>query len=132
MSEQDNTSVVRQAYENFGQGNIPGVLALLAETVQWRLPEMDGVPFAGERHGRDQVGRFFALLGETQEPHQFEPQQFIAQGDTVVALGRYTWRVKKTGRTFSSEWVHVFTIREGRIVAFREHLDTAAAVAAYR
>ena len=132
MSEQDNTRVVQQAYQSFGEGNIPGILALLAEDVQWRLPDMENVPMGGERRGREGVGRFFALLAENQEAQQFEPQHFIAQGEKVVALGRYTWRVKKTGRTFSSEWAHVFTVREGRVVAFHEYLDTALAVAAYR
>ena len=132
MSEQENTRVVQQAYQNFGQGNIPGVLALVAEGAQWRLPDMENVPLGGERRGRDGVAGFFALLAENQEAQQFEPQHFIAQGERVVALGRYTWRVKKTGRTFSSEWAHVFTIREGKIVGFQEYLDTAVAVAAYR
>jgi ketosteroid isomerase-like protein len=132
MSEQDNTKIVQQAYQNFGQGNIPGVLALMADSVVWKLPVVEGAPIGGERRGRDGVGQFFAILAEHQEAQQFEPQQFVAQGDKVIALGRYAWRIKKTGRTFSSEWVHVFTLREGKVVHFQEYMDTALAAAAYR
>jgi len=35
----------------------------------------------------------------------FEPQEFVAQGDTVVVLGREAGRVKSTGRTANIEAV---------------------------
>jgi uncharacterized protein len=132
MSEQENTKVVRQAYESFQQGNIPGVLGLLSEGVEWKLPQIENVPFSGARVGRGQVAEFFSSLTEAQDVLEFEPQQFVAQNDTVVVLGRYAWRVKKTGLTFRSPWTHVFTVRNGKVVSFDEYLDTAVAAAAYR
>ena len=71
-------------------------------------------------------------MARDQEVLEFEPREFIAQGDKVVSLGNYRWRVKDTGREFKSDFVHIFTIRDGKIVRFREHLDTAAAAAAYK
>jgi ketosteroid isomerase-like protein len=35
-------------------------------------------------------------------------------------------------REFSSDFCHVFTIRDGKIVDFHEYMDTAAATNAYR
>jgi hypothetical protein len=132
MSEQENTRVAQQAYEHFKAGNIQALLDLLSDDVEWQLPEIENVPFSGARRGREQVGQFFASVNEEQEALQFEPREVIAQGDTVVALGHYLWRVQSTGRTFESDWAHAFTVREGRIVRFREYVDTAAAAAAYR
>jgi uncharacterized protein len=40
--------------------------------------------------------------------------------------------VKKTGRRIASDWCHVFTVRDGKVAAFREFTDTAQAAAAYR
>jgi uncharacterized protein len=131
MSEQDNVAVVRRAYENFKGGDIKGILDSLTDEVDWRLPEMEGVPFAGVRRGREGVGGFFSTLAESQESVSFEPREFVAQGDKVIALGTYLWRVKKTGREYGGDWAHVFTIRDGKIDGFHEYMDSAAAHAAF-
>ncbi len=47
-------------------------------------------------------------------------------------LGDYAITLKKTGKKMASDWVHVFTFRDGKVAAFREFLDTAAAAEAYR
>jgi len=132
MSEQENTETVRQAYGNFQTGDIESLLNLLADDVGWRLPSMENVPFSGSRNGREAVGQFFAILNEAQEPREFEPQSFIAQGDKVAVQGRYLWRVKASGREYQGDWVHVFTLRDGRITDFQEYTDTAAAATAYQ
>jgi ketosteroid isomerase-like protein len=113
MSEQENTKVVQQAYGNFKNGNIQALLNLVSDDIEWQLPEIENVPFAGKRHGREQTAQFFATLADAQEVQQFEPQEFIAQGDKVVALGHYRWRAKSTGRTFEADWAHVFTVHGG-------------------
>jgi hypothetical protein len=131
MSE-ENKAIVRQAYSNFKAGNIESLLDLLSDNVSWELPEIQNVPFAGKRIGRASVGQFFATVGASQETLRFEPRELIAEGDKVVSLGSYEWRVKSNGRNFGSDFAHVFTIRGGKIVAFHEYTDTAAAVAAYQ
>lgn len=132
MSEQENVGLVRAAYQNFKTGDIEALLNLLSEDVQWQLPQMENVPFGGRRQGRAAVGEFFSLLAEDQDTLQFEPREFIAQNDKVVALGTYNWRVKATGREYSSDWAHVFTFRDGKVSGFDEYMDTASAVAAHR
>lgn len=131
MSEQ-NKEIVKQAYENFRSGNIQALLGQFSDDIQWQLADIENVPFAGQRSGREQVGQFFSLLAEDQDVLQFDPQEFIAEGDRVVALGQYRWRVKSTGREYGGDWAHVFTIRDGKIVGFHEYMDTAAAAAAHQ
>jgi ketosteroid isomerase-like protein len=78
------------------------------------------------------VAAFFSTMSSAQEPVQFEPQEYIAQGDRVVALGHYRWHAKATGREWESDWAHVYTIRDGQVVRFQEYTDTAMAIAAHR
>ena len=73
-----------------------------------------------------------ASLVDTQEVQHFDPREFIALGDKVVALGHYAWRVKSTGREFGGDFAHVFTVLDGRVIRFHEYMDTAAAAAAHR
>jgi ketosteroid isomerase-like protein len=119
MGEQENTKLVRQAYEIFKSGNIPALLGMFSDNIGWRLPDIETVPFAGRRCGLEQVGQFFAALADTQEATRFEPREFIAQGDKVVALGYYTWHVKSTGREYGGDWAHVITVHDGKIVEFQ-------------
>ena len=125
MSE-ENKSIVQQAYNDFKSGNIEALLDLMAEDITWTLPEMEGVPFAGKRTGRNAVAQFFSLVGTSQESLRFEPRDLIAEGDKVVALGSYDWRVKANAREFSGDFAHVWTIRNGKAVEFHEYTDTAA------
>ena len=131
MSDQDNVAVVRRAYENFKGGDVKGILDSLTDEVDWRLPEIAGAGFAGARRGRDAVAGFFSGLAEQQDTVSFEPREFVAQGDKVVALGTYLWRVKKNGREYGGDWAHVFTVRDGRIAGFHEYMDSNAARAAF-
>ncbi|MBV9211948.1 MAG: nuclear transport factor 2 family protein [Acidobacteria bacterium] len=132
MSEQQNRQVIEQAYQNFKTGDIQALLGQLTEDVSWQLAEMNNVPFAGKRQGQAAVGEFFATLADAQDVLKFEPQQFVAQGDKVVALGQYNWRVKATGREYGGDWAHVFTVRDGKIAGFQEYMDTASATDAFK
>lgn len=132
MSTQDNTRLVKQAYDAFKRGDISNVLGLFSDDIEWELDPVENAPFSGKRKGKEQVAQFFQLLQESQEMLQFEPREFIAEGDKVVALGHYAWSVRSTDRTFESDWVEVFTLQDGKVVRFREYADTEAATAAYK
>lgn len=132
MSEQENTGLVQQTYQNFKSGDIQGVLGALSDDIEWVLPEIQGVPFARTYHGVEDVGQFFSALGDSQDVLEFEPREFVAQGEKVAALGHYAWRVKSTGQEFESDFAHVFSARDGKLTRFQEYADTAAIAAAYR
>ena len=119
-------------YEHFKRGDIKALLNLLSVNIEWQLPEIENVPFAGRRRGHEEMGQFFESLVDTQEVQHFDPREFIARGDKVLAPGHYAWRVKSTGREFGGDFAHVFTVRDRKVVKFHEYMDTAAAAAAHR
>ena len=127
MHESDNTRVVKEAYAAFGRGDIQGVLTTLHDEVVWKPIEGAGpqVPTSGERRGKAAVAEFFRILSETTTFEQFEPREFIAQHDKVVALGHYRAMTNVGGR-FESDWSMIFTFRDGRIVQFQEFTNVAA------
>lgn len=124
MNEQ--AKLVQQAYQSFKAGDFQSLLNSLAEDVQWQLPEMENVSFAGTWHGREQVAQFLSTIVQAQDVVEFEPEEFIAQGDKVVVLGRFSWRVKSTGRVSASAWAHVWTVKGGKVAHYQEYVDTAA------
>jgi ketosteroid isomerase-like protein len=131
MSIEDNKRVVQTVFEKFGQGDVPGLLALIAEDAEWAAPGPEVVPYFGERKGRDGALEFFKNLGADVEFESFEPGDFIAEGDRVVALGRERGRVRRTGKVFDNRWALVFTVRDGTVAGFRCYENNAAIAEAF-
>ena len=133
MAEQENVRVVKEAYAAFQRGDIPGLLEILADDIDWWTPGTpEQIPYAGRLRGRGEVGGFFTRLAESEDITHFEPQEFIAQGDKVVVTGNYKGRTRPAGRDYDLDWLHLFTVRDGRIQALREYVDTAALADAHR
>ena len=132
MSEQQNLDIVHEVYAAFGSGDLEGILARLDPHVSWRTPGPSDLPTAGLRHGVAEVRAFFGLLLETFDMQDFRPAQFLAQGDKVVVLGTSREGPKGTGRLVDFRWVHVFTLRAGKIVEFEEPADVSALVEEFR
>lgn len=132
MTEAQNTKVVQDAYAAFLRQDVAGVLAQMADGIVWKpvTGASRQVPTAGERRGKASVAEFFKLVAETTHFSRFEPQQFVAQGDKVVALGHYT-ATTTGGGAFDSDFVMVFTLRDGKVTEFQEFLDSAALNAAF-
>ncbi len=133
MSEAQHTQIVKDAYAAFSRGDVNAILALVDESVEWEgLKGAEGVaPQSGKRQGKAAVGQFFQQVGSTLDFQLFEPLEFVAQGDSVVALGRFKATVKATKKVAESDWAMVFNFRNGKIVRFREFTDSAAVVRAY-
>ena len=51
--------------------------------------------------------------------------QFVADGDTVVALGQYSGTYKATGKSFNAPFAHVWQFADGKAVRFQQYTDTA-------
>lgn len=133
MSEHENLQIVRDTYAAFGRGDIPALLEHVDEYVEWEavIGAAPHVPTAGKRVGKNMVKEFFQILGETVEFDVFEAEEFVAQDNLVVVLGRYSGRAKGTGRAFAERWAMAMTVQHGKIVRFREYVSTSAIDAAF-
>jgi ketosteroid isomerase-like protein len=133
MSESSNTQIVQDAYAAFLRGDIHTILNMVADDVEWQAVKgTEGIaPHAGLRRGRAAVAEFFEQVIRVTDFATFEPREFVAQGDAVMAIGYYSGSVKPTQRPFACEWVMAFTICNGRIARFREWTDSAQLVEAF-
>jgi len=130
--ELQNLGTVEEAYAAFARNDIPALLDLLADDVDWLMP---GPPsfllYAGPRRGRRQVAAYFEALNEAEEIELFKANDFIEGEDKVIVLGSYRARARATGRVISLQWVHVLTLCGGKIDRLHGYFDTAAVVAAH-
>jgi uncharacterized protein len=131
MQERKNVDVVKDAYRAFNENNFDVLLECLDENVKWfAIGPPHLIPMAGTRYGPEQVEQYFALLGDNEELRSLKPLEFIAEEDHVVAIGEQEHLVTATGSATRSPWVHVFTLRHGRISEFRAFYDTASVIEA--
>jgi ketosteroid isomerase-like protein len=128
-----NISTVQHCYAAFARGDVAAIVAATAGDVDWTVNGRSAdFPTIGSWKGAAGVRSFFASVAENVEFAEFNPAEFHASKDKVIVLGHYAGRVTKTKCPIASDFVHVFTFKDGRITAFREFTDTAQFAAAYR
>jgi ketosteroid isomerase-like protein len=124
-TEGGNVNRLIGLYRAIERGDFPAALDLFADDMDMEIIGPSSVPISGRWRGKEQIAaalvRNFSLF-EDQRP---EVQSVVAQGDTVVILGRETGRYRPTGREYELHWVQFFTFRDGKLVRFRELADTA-------
>lgn len=119
-----NKHIVESLYASFATGNVAHVLSTLHDRVEWI--EADGFPITGTYIGPNAVLEgVFMRLGEIGDGWSAVADQFVADGDTVVALGKYTWKHKVTGEPREVKMAHVWTLADGKITRLQQHVDTA-------
>src|SRR5262245_51547906 len=128
-----NIALVQSLYAAFGRGDIGTIVAAATPDVVWGLDgRPSDIPMLGHHKGQSGVQDFFRLIDETHQITEFTPEEFYADRDKVFALGTYGWTMRKSGRKGKTEWLHVFTIRDGKVSGFRSLNDTALLAEAYR
>jgi len=132
MSESASIEVVRKLYAAFSAGDLAGVLDGLAPDVDWAYPKVRDVPFSGSVRGRQEVARFFESLAASEEILIFQVHELVGHGDRVLALGSWRSRVKATGRTYETAFVHALTVRAGKLQRYEPFYDTAVQSEAFR
>jgi hypothetical protein len=119
-----NTDTIRAVYAAFAAGDIPAVLGALAPDVRWT--EAEGGPYGGVSVGPQAVlDDVFMKLGGEWDGVSATPREFVAEGDTVVALGGYRGTYEATGKGFEAPFAHVWKLRDGKAVSFHQYTDTA-------
>jgi uncharacterized protein len=124
----DAAAFVRSLYAAFGQGDVKSILDSLDPAIERRSNgDIRTIPWGGRRNGIDGAASFFQALGDNLDFEAFEPREFHPAGDTVTVIGRTRARNRKAGRgVFDCEWVHLFTVTNGKLARFLEFYDTAA------
>ena len=118
-----NLKSVKAVYEGFATGDIPTVLGVFSRDIAWT--EAEGFPYGGTYHGPKAVLEgVFMRLGSEWEGFAAVPDEFIDAGNTVVVLGKYSGKYKKTGKSFQANFAHVWKMQDGKAAQFIQYVDT--------
>jgi hypothetical protein len=124
MSTEKNVQTVKDFFAAIGRGDKQGLLALVAEDIEWIIPGEDW-PLAGTHQGHAGLADLLETASRSMETST-EPREFIAQGDRVLVVGFAKGKIKATNKTFEDDWIFAITVRDGRLTRIREYIDTQA------
>ena len=122
----DNVSLVKQAYQNFAEGNVPAVLALFHPQIEWRecksfpIGPDDGISIGPEAVVRD----VFSHIPTLYEGFNIQPIGIFGSGDKVVMYGYYEGKYNETGKNFKANATHIWTVKDGKLTHFFQAVDT--------
>lgn len=117
------TVIVKLGYERYAARDFAGVFELLSPQIE--IFQTDELPWGGSFHGHEGATRFFGLIAQYTAATPV-PLKYVEAGEDVAVIGRLTGTANGTGKPIDQDIVHIWTVKEGRIVAFRAYIDTPA------
>lgn len=122
-STSTNVQLLEQLYDAFARGDVGTVLGAFDPEIEWTSSE--GAVYPGTFHGPDAVlQNIFMRIATEWEGFRVDVHEYIDGGDNVVALARYSGTYRDTGKSMDAGVAHVWTVRDGRIVRYRQYVDS--------
>lgn len=131
MSEQQNVTLIQKLFEAFGRGDVQTILGHCTKDCEFYCPGPAVIPYAGRKKGPAEIQAYFDALIGTQSNAILSIDQFVAERDTVVAIGRYTAKVNSTGKSIDTPVVLTFQVEGGKVARHMVIGDTAAIGSSY-
>ncbi|PRX43147.1 nuclear transport factor 2 family protein [Salegentibacter salegens] len=125
-STNQNTGIIEGLYNSFAQGDIPSVLEAMDEEIIWNEAEgnayADGNPYIGPEAILNGV---LARIGAEHEYFKLEDIKLHeTNNNQIMATLRYDAKVKETGKTYNAQVAHLWTLKDGKVSAFQQYVDT--------
>jgi len=119
--------VVRCLYAAFVRGDAQAIMAQLHDELDWNEADnfmlSDRNPYRTPAEVAEGV---FQRLATHLRDYEATPTEIFDAGDVVVAIGRSKGVVVATGKAFDAQYAHIWRVLDGKIVGFRQILDTLA------
>ena len=123
---------VQRLYAAYGRGDMDGVLAELADDVDWAAEAAGtSVPWWGPYRGKGEVPRFFKEIASSITISEFDLVSFMSNDTDVVAIVHWSYTVNATGKRATMYMQHWWRFAGGKIVFFRGSEDTEQSARAF-
>lgn len=132
LNSMENIKIIQQMYKDFGTGNMQAVLSNFDNDVVWVRPGEPHIPFAGTFVGIPGLAKMFGIISQTIKIKEFHPKQILGHDDIVVVIGADEADVIETGKSYLSEWVYVYTLRDKKITHVQVYLDSLLLSVAFK
>jgi uncharacterized protein len=125
MIDQLHRQRVLNFLDAFYSGDIEGALACCTDDIDFVAhAPVDILPHMGHRHGKAEVGEMWKIVHARYSSMRYEVPIIVAEGDTVAANIRVFFRKRSNDRVVQTDLADFYTLRNGRIAAIRQFLDS--------
>ncbi|MDO0937291.1 nuclear transport factor 2 family protein [Streptomyces sp. DG2A-72] len=119
-----NIELIHAAYQAFHSRDVEALLSTMAEDMQWIHPDgMHEYGLGGTKYGHAGVKEFLAHVPTVLGGMKLHPMEFVQSGDRVVVFGVRDV-TSHSGRTETLQFVHSWTLRDGKAVRMEDIFDT--------
>lgn len=128
--EAQNVAILKQAYAKWSAskgGSANDWIALFADQIKFgSIAQGDhGAAYLTAYQSRDDLVQYFGGISRDWEMLEYITENFVAQDDRVVMLGRCSYRFKRNGKVVTTPKVDSWRFAGGKAVEFYEYYDTA-------
>ena len=121
MGIEENKQLVRTFFENFSAGKMEDVLATLDDNATWWVA--GNFALSGTKTKEEFTALAEELGPMTPNGIRLTPTAFTAEGDRV-AVEATSYAEMVNGKIYNNEYHFLIEVRDGKIQAVREYLDT--------
>ena len=126
-----NAALLEKVYARWNEtkgGAVDEVLELMDDRIEMRsvLSQDMASDIAGFHRTKQQAADYFAALSRDWEMIYFGADQFIADEDDVVMVGRCAWRHRETGAEVDTPKIDIWHFENGKATRFFEMFDSLA------
>lgn len=124
MSIEENKDLARQLIDRFTANDIAGALNLMTDDATWWIAgKPDHLPAAGV-YSKEQIARLlYNMVGQLPNGLKMTVKSLVAEGGKV-AMEAESYGELRNGRVYNQQYHFLITVRDGKIEAVREYLDT--------
>ena len=124
MSNEPNKKLASEFFGRFTANDVAGALDKMADDATWWIAGKPGVTRTSGDHNKEQIAQiFYNMTGQLKNGLKMTVKNMIAEGDQV-AVEVVSYGELQNGRVYNNEYHLLMTIRDGKISAVREYLDT--------
>jgi ketosteroid isomerase-like protein len=131
MNTEANRHIATEFFRRYDARDIDGVLDLLADDATYWLAGKPGTNRTSGLRSKAEMAGIFRLMDEhLKSPLRMTVKGTVAEGDRV-AVEAESYGELRNGRVYAQEYHVLMTIRDGKIAAVREYMDTAHVMAVW-
>lgn len=127
---EQNLSIVRKMYKAFEERDAATVFGGFSPEIE--MYQTDLLPWGGLYKGIEAARQFYANLLSHIDSRVEAQEIFAVSGNMVSVVGRTRGVVCRNEKRFDVRIVHLWTLKEGKVVKFAAYIDTPAMLAALK
>jgi ketosteroid isomerase-like protein len=125
MSEESTRAAVIDLYAAYARGDGERMAALIDDDVDFVIHAPPQVlPFAGHHQGKGAVLEALGRIAKDYLLESYVPQVTVVDGDHAAVMSDVAFTQRSSGRTLRFHIADFLRFRDGRLVEFREFMNT--------